>query len=449
MQGEMNAIAQHPAASQSGSKLDNRRMLAALIDLAVVGVGAAAVMAAAGALGGGGTEVGAPLAGVALCWALYYYFACESGGGQTLGKKLMRLRVVRVDGRAAGMREIAVRTALRVIDTALVGLIAMMVTGERRGRLGDLAAGTMIVSADAPASPAPARAKSPAATAGAMPLGDAPRVAPPVEAHAPPEIRPFEPVVEPAPAPAAPAEPAEAPLAPAAADDAPEAPAAEPVVEPVDAPVVEPVDAPVVESTAEPVVEAAAQPVVEVADAPVVEPVDAPVVGSTDEPVVETAPVVESTEEPVVGPADAPVVDVADAPVVEVAAAPVEEAADAPVVEVADKPVAELSVVEEPVVDIATPSLKELAHDVVAATDAERPAVEPDPVLEAAPVVEPVVRPAPLVEVAGPEDDEVQAPELTVRSVETVSAIDLVMGDDEPAQDPPAGDEPPPRPSVA
>ena len=47
---------------------------------------------------------------------------------------------------------------LRVIDGVffyLVGLIVMMATGERRGRLGDLAGGTMIVSADTPAAPMP------------------------------------------------------------------------------------------------------------------------------------------------------------------------------------------------------------------------------------------------------------------------------------------------------
>ena len=55
----------------------------------------------------------------------------------------MKLRVVRADGRPAGMREIAVRTILRVIDGIgmyIVGLIVMLVTGERRQRIGDLAA---------------------------------------------------------------------------------------------------------------------------------------------------------------------------------------------------------------------------------------------------------------------------------------------------------------------
>src|SRR3954453_15334160 len=66
----------------------------------------------------------------------------------------MKIRVVREDGSPAGMRDVAVRTILRVIDGIffyLVGLIVMIATGERRGRLGDLAAGTKVVSADVPA----------------------------------------------------------------------------------------------------------------------------------------------------------------------------------------------------------------------------------------------------------------------------------------------------------
>ena len=151
----MNAFAQTSARALSGSKLDNRRVLAALIDLAIVGAGGAAILVAAGVLGGAGGSLGAPLAGVVVGWALSSYVACESGGGQTLGKKVIRLRIVREDGSPAGMREIAIRTVLRVIDTALVGLIAMMATGERRARLGDLAAATMIVSSDGAPSAAP------------------------------------------------------------------------------------------------------------------------------------------------------------------------------------------------------------------------------------------------------------------------------------------------------
>ena len=159
--GRMNAIAHASAVPASGPRLDNRRVLAALIDLVVLGAGAALIGFVAGALNGGEVEFTPALDVILLGWALYYYFACESGGGQTIGKRLMKLRVVRADGGHAGMREIFVRTILRVIDGIalyLVGLIVMLVTGERRQRLGDLAGGTVVVDAAAPAPAAPVRA---------------------------------------------------------------------------------------------------------------------------------------------------------------------------------------------------------------------------------------------------------------------------------------------------
>ena len=140
MLDQMNAIAQVSAAPSTGPKLDNRRVLAGVVDLLIVTAGALVVLYAGDSLTG--DRQGA-LAAVILGWALYYYFALESGAGQTVGKKLMNLRVVRADGRPAGMREIAVRSILRVIDGIglyIVGLIVMLVTGERRQRLGDLAA---------------------------------------------------------------------------------------------------------------------------------------------------------------------------------------------------------------------------------------------------------------------------------------------------------------------
>src|SRR5919106_1039341 len=216
MEVEMNAIAQPSAGSVSGSKLDNRRMLAGLIDLAVVAAGAAVILVAAGAVGGDGAGVGAPLAAVVVGWALYYYFACESGGGQTLGKKLMNVRVVRVDGKPVGIGDVAVRTVLRVVDTLIVGLVAMLATGERRARVGDLVAGTMIVSSDGgPATVSPAAAPASAPQAPETPMSEVPvelavaeapvveapvAEAPVAEAPDVPELRPFEPFSEPAPA---------------------------------------------------------------------------------------------------------------------------------------------------------------------------------------------------------------------------------------------------------
>jgi uncharacterized RDD family membrane protein YckC len=163
----MNAVAQASAGPAGGPQLDNRRVIAGLIDLLVVLAGALVIGFAAGVPGAEYQKLGLAMSAVITAWALYYYFACESGGGQTLGKKLMKIRVVRLDGSPAGMGDVAVRTVLRVIDGLflyLVGLVVMLVTGERRGRLGDLAAGTMIVSADAGPPPVPAIAPAASAT---------------------------------------------------------------------------------------------------------------------------------------------------------------------------------------------------------------------------------------------------------------------------------------------
>jgi uncharacterized RDD family membrane protein YckC len=145
----MNAIAQVSAAPVTGPKLDNRRVLAGVVDLVIVAAGALVVLVAGDSLTG--NRQGA-LSAVILGWALYYFFALESGDGQTVGKKLMKLRVVRANGSPVGMREVAVRTVLRVVDNYLVGLIVMLATGDRRQRIGDLAAGTIVVDASAPPS---------------------------------------------------------------------------------------------------------------------------------------------------------------------------------------------------------------------------------------------------------------------------------------------------------
>jgi uncharacterized RDD family membrane protein YckC len=204
----MNATAHASSAPVTGPKLDNRRVLAAIVDLAIVIAGALVILAAADALSGDRSEVQGALSAVLLGWTLYYYFALESGDGQTVGKKLMKLRVMRADGRPAGMREIAVRTVLRVVDGVgcyIVGLIVMLATGQRRQRLGDLAAGTIVVDASVPTSAPPAPVSEPAEAAVSPQFEQTitlpSRPAPPAtladlrapEAPPVPELRPFDP----------------------------------------------------------------------------------------------------------------------------------------------------------------------------------------------------------------------------------------------------------------
>jgi Tol biopolymer transport system component/uncharacterized RDD family membrane protein YckC len=85
---------------------------------------------------------------VYLAVVLVYYFVLEAAVGQTIGKRLLGLRVVRADGSRPSVAAIAVRTLLRIVDWLpflyLVGFTTMAATGARRQRLGDLAAKTSV-----------------------------------------------------------------------------------------------------------------------------------------------------------------------------------------------------------------------------------------------------------------------------------------------------------------
>lgn len=69
-------------------------------------------------------------------------------GGQTPGKRLLGIRVVRRDGSPAGFLELALRNLCRGIDFLplfyVTGVITMMASSPSR-RLGDLLAGTLVI----------------------------------------------------------------------------------------------------------------------------------------------------------------------------------------------------------------------------------------------------------------------------------------------------------------
>ena len=85
-----------------------------------------------------------------LAFTFAYFVALEWRFAATIGKAIIGIRVVSQDGQPPSFDKVLIRNAMRVIDAFpyfipyLVGLIAM---GENRGRqrLGDKAAGTMVV----------------------------------------------------------------------------------------------------------------------------------------------------------------------------------------------------------------------------------------------------------------------------------------------------------------
>jgi uncharacterized RDD family membrane protein YckC len=81
---------------------------------------------------------------------MFYTLSFESiFEGQTLGKKLLRIKVVKIDGYQAGFGDYIIRWLLRLVDifsvSGVVGLVSIIVT-EKSQRLGDIAAGTAVIT---------------------------------------------------------------------------------------------------------------------------------------------------------------------------------------------------------------------------------------------------------------------------------------------------------------
>ena len=80
--------------------------------------------------------------------AFGYYLVLEATTGQTLGKKVMGLKVVALEGELS-WGKVAIRTILRILDGLflyLVGVICIAVS-KKHQRIGDMAAGTIVVKA--------------------------------------------------------------------------------------------------------------------------------------------------------------------------------------------------------------------------------------------------------------------------------------------------------------
>lgn len=120
----------------------------------------------------GGNWAGAILAVITFALAWGYYVAFEAAwNGQTPGKRWLRLRVVRGYGMPIDLPCAAVRNLVRLIDFMpffyVFGLISMLVTNDCK-RLGDVAAGTLVVKEraewkrqiEAPRPPAAAQQQS-------------------------------------------------------------------------------------------------------------------------------------------------------------------------------------------------------------------------------------------------------------------------------------------------
>lgn len=141
------------------------RFIAALVDSALLGaaliVGQLLLLVALALAGGPGLALSEAtmnwqqgmvvavyaLATFSLIWGYYILFEWL-WQGQTPGKRVSKIRVVRMDGSPPRFLDIAVRNLVRIVDFLPVGygigLVVMFFNRESR-RLGDLAAGVMVV----------------------------------------------------------------------------------------------------------------------------------------------------------------------------------------------------------------------------------------------------------------------------------------------------------------
>ncbi|MEJ7786871.1 MAG: RDD family protein [Solirubrobacteraceae bacterium] len=144
-----------------------RRIGAALIDIAVVILLLLLVGALFGNDAGDDASVSEQLGALDrllfLGLTFLYFWGTEATSGQTLGKRVLGLRVVGADGARASGGAILIRNVVRFVDWLpllyVIGAICTFATGKRRQRLGDLAAKTRVVaiglSADEAAPPPP------------------------------------------------------------------------------------------------------------------------------------------------------------------------------------------------------------------------------------------------------------------------------------------------------
>ncbi len=140
-----------------GNDVIGRRIGAAIIDFGIVIV----LLLLVGALFGDDAGADAtpserlgPLDSLLFLGLTFLYFwGTEATSGQTLGKRVLGLKVVSADGGPPSGRAILVRNIVRFVDALplfyIAGAISVFATGERRQRLGDLAAKTRVVAIDA------------------------------------------------------------------------------------------------------------------------------------------------------------------------------------------------------------------------------------------------------------------------------------------------------------
>jgi uncharacterized RDD family membrane protein YckC len=146
------------ASAGRDTQVIGRRVVATVVDLLLLGI-VAGLLSAPGTLinnlgDGDGNAVGALLsfAGALAAGVVFfgYFIILEGRSGQTIGKRLAGVRVIREsDGLPPGIGPAALRTLLRIVDSIGSYFVAFVVVliSDKNQRLGDMVAKTLVVRA--------------------------------------------------------------------------------------------------------------------------------------------------------------------------------------------------------------------------------------------------------------------------------------------------------------
>ena len=89
-----------------------------------------------------------PLCLIFLLVIFLYFVLMEGLAGGTVGKKMLNLRIISVDGGSVGLGKALLRNLLRIVDALpvlnILGIVLIIRTGEKT-RFGDRVAGTRVV----------------------------------------------------------------------------------------------------------------------------------------------------------------------------------------------------------------------------------------------------------------------------------------------------------------
>lgn len=76
---------------------------------------------------------------------LIYHFLCETFlNGQSFGKKIVKIKVVKLDGQQPNIGSYLIRSIFRLLDDGIIGVITIAVS-KKSQRIGDMVAGTTVI----------------------------------------------------------------------------------------------------------------------------------------------------------------------------------------------------------------------------------------------------------------------------------------------------------------